>query len=160
MCPEHGYRGIQLVLRDHICTGQQDRGSSFYLIVVELTEVLHIDLHLAGIYHGCRKAQLHRIPGNLFHRGNHVGKLAHAGRLNNDSVRCVFLNHLGQRPAKVSHQAAANTTGVHFGNVDAGLLHKAPVNANLAELIFDQHQLLSRISFRDHFLDQRRLTGA
>ena len=41
--------GVQLLLGDAGGAGEDDGGSGFDLVVVELTEVLHIDLHLAGI---------------------------------------------------------------------------------------------------------------
>ena len=53
---------------------------------------------------------------------------------------CV--QHLPQRLAEVAHQGAADAAGVHLGDLDAGVLEKAAVNADLTELIFDQNDLL------------------
>ena len=51
----------------------------------------------------------------------------------------VLLNNLSQRLAEVTHQTAADAAGVHFGNVDARILQETAVNADLTELVLDQH---------------------
>ena len=71
----------------------------------------------------------------------------------------VFSDDLFQCLAKVAHQTAADAAGVHFRNVDAGLLHETAVNADLTKFVFDQHQLLTLVALGDHLLDQRGLTG-
>ena len=55
----------------------------------------------------------------------------------------VLLHDLVQGLAEVPHQGAADAAGVHLGDLDAGLLEEAAVNADLAELVFDQHDLLA-----------------
>ena len=96
---------------------------------------------------------------DLFHRADDVGELAHTGGLNDDPIGIVLCDHLGQGLTKVAHQAAADTAGVHFGNVDTGILQKAAVDADLAEFVFDEHQLLALIGFGNQLLNEGGLTG-
>ena len=160
MLPQHGNGRVQLALRDGIGTGQDDGGGGFDLVVVELAEVLHIHLDLARVGHSHGVAQRDLVIRHLAHGGNDVGQLAHAGWLDQNTVGMVLGNDLLQRLAKIAHQRAADAAGVHLGDVDAGILQKAAVNADLAELVLDQHQLLPLVAFGDHFFDQGRLTRA
>ena len=57
MLSQQRHSGIQFRLGDGIGTGQDDGGSSFDLVVVELTEVLAVDLYLSCIHHGNGIAQ-------------------------------------------------------------------------------------------------------
>ena len=160
MLPDQGNRGIQLGLRCGIGTGENDGGSGFDLVVVELTKVLHIDLHLAGIADSNGVTQRHFLIHNLLHSADNIGQLAHTGGLNDDPVGVVLRDDLLQRLAEVAHQAAADAAGVHFGNVDAGILEETTINTNLTEFIFNQNQLLALVGFLDHLLDQCGLAGA
>ena len=154
------YRPIQLGLRDGVGTGQDDGGGGFDLVIVELTEVLHIDLDLARVRHRHRVAQLHLIGGDLTHGGDHFGELAYAGRLDDHPVRVIGLQDLLQRLAEVAHQRAADAPGVHLRDVDARVLEEAAVDADLAKLVLDQHQLLAGVGLLDHLLDERGLARA
>ena len=158
--PEHGHGSIQLGLGDGIGTGQDDGGSGFDLVVVELAEVLHIDLHLTGIHNRHGVANGNFLVGDLVDRTDHIRQLANAGGLDDDPVRMILVDHPGQGLAEVTHQRAADAAGVHLGDVDACILQKAAVNADLTKLVFDEDQLLSGVSFLDHFLDQRGFTSA
>ncbi len=152
--PQQLHGGIQLALRNRTGARQHDGLGGFHLIVVELTEVLHINLDLAGIHHRNGVIQHHIMAGDLLHSRFHIGQLAHAGGLNHDPVRMVLLDHLMQGLAEIAHQGAADAAGVHLRNVNTRILQKAAVNADLTELVFDQHQLLSTVGFLNHFLDQ------
>ena len=152
--------GIQLRLRDRISPGQDDGRSRGDLIIVELTEVLHIDFHLTGISHRHRITEDDILPGHLLHSSHHIGQLAHAGGLDDHTVRMILRDHLLQGPAKIAHQGAADTAGIHLRDIDASILQKPAIDADLTELVLDQHQLLALIPLLDHLLDQRRLTGA
>ena len=57
-----------------------------------------------------------------------------------------LLEHLRQSLAEITYQRAANAALVHLCYLYAGVLHEAAVNANLAELILDKHQLLTGVS--------------
>ena len=158
MFPEHSDGLIQLILRNGISSGEDNGSRCLDLVVVELTEVLHINLDLTGIGNCHSIAQLYTLY--FFYRADDIGQLAHTGGFNDHTVRMILRDHLLQSLTKVTNQAAANTAGVHFGNIDTGILQETAVNTDLAELILDQHQLLSAVTFRDHFLNQCRFSGA
>ena len=158
--PQNFHGGIQFGLGDRIGPGQDDGGSSLHLVVVEFTEVLGVDLDFSGVHNGNGVAQGYVRAGDLVHSADYVGQLAHAGGFNDNPVGVVLVNDLRQSLAKVAYQGAADAAGIHLRNVDAGVLQKAAVNADLAKLILNQHQLLSLVAFRDHLLDQRGFTSA
>ena len=160
MLSEHRHSCIQLGLRDGIRAGQNNGRGSFNLIVVEFTEVLHVNLNLTGIHNSHGASQHHVLIGNLLHSRNNIGQLSHTGGLNHNPIRMVALNHLTQRLAEIAHQTAADAAGVHFGDVDAGILQKSTINANLTEFVLDQYQLLAAVSLLNHFLDQGCLAGS
>ena len=153
------HSGIQLGLGNGIRPGENNGRSGLHLVVVELAKVLHIDLHLARVHDGHGIAQGHLGTGDFVHGTDHIGQLAHTGRLNEDPVGLILVNHLLQSLAEITHQGAADAAGVHFRDVDARVLQKAAVDADLAELILDQNQLLALVAFSDHFLDQGSLAG-
>ena len=72
----------------------------------------------------------------------------------------ILIYDLAQRLAEIAHQGAADAAGVHLGHLNAGLLHEAAVDADLAEFVFDQHDLLARQGFLKQLLDQRGLARA
>ena len=158
--PQNLYGSIQLGLGNGIGTGQDDGGGSLHLVIVEFSEVLGIDLDLARIHNSHGIAQGHIRAGDLVHSADHIGQLAHAGGLNDDPIGVVLVDHLGQCLAEVTHQRAADAAGVHLRNIDAGILQEAAVNADLAELILNQHQLLALVALGNHLLDQRSLASA
>ena len=153
MLPEQGHSGVQLSRRNSIGAGENNGGSGFHLVVIEFSKVLHVDLDLARIHNRNGIAQLYIFIGHFLHSGNHIGKLANAGRLNDNTVRVVLRNHLVKCLAEIAHQAAANAAGVHFRDINAGILQKAAVNANFAKFIFDEHQFFAGVGFLDHLFD-------
>ena len=159
MFPQQLHGGVQLELVDGIGTGQDDGGGGFDLVVIELAEVLHIHLDLARVHHSYGIAQGHFVAGHLVHRADDVGQLAHAGGLDDDAVGMVVGNHLFQGLAEVAHQGAADAAGVHLGDVDACVLQKAAVDADFAEFVLDQHQLLALVALGNQLFDQRGLAG-
>ena len=152
--PQQFHGGIQLFLRDGICTGQDDGGGGFDLVVVELTEVLAVDPYLAGIHNSNGIAQGHVVTGDLVDGTDDIRQLANTGRLDEDSVGMVLFDNLLQSLAKVTHQRAADTAGVHLSDVDACILQETTVNTDLTKLILDQNQLLACIGLLDHFLNE------
>ena len=120
--PKQCHGGIQLSLRDRIGPGQDDGGGGTDLVIVELTEVLPVDLHLPSIGHRHGVAQLNIFAGDLLRRGDHIGQLAHTGRLDDHPVGVELLDHFLQSLAEITHQRTADTTGVHLGDVDTGVL--------------------------------------
>ena len=159
MLPDQGNGCIQLGLRHGIGTGENDGGGSLDLVVVELTEILHIDFDLACVRNGNGVAQSDFLAGDLLHSCDNIGQLTNTGGFNDHPVRMELLNNFRQRLAEIAHEGAANAAGVHFRNVDAGILKETAVDADLTEFIFDQHQLLALVGFLNHLLDQSGLAG-
>ena len=151
---------VELFLRHAVGAAEDDGVGRLDLVVVELAEVLHIHLALRRIRHSHKVAQLHVVRRDLAHGADDVRQLADARRLDQDTVRRVFGDDLFERAAEIADQRAADAAGVHLRDLDPGLLQKAAVDADLAEFILDQHQLLAVVGFLDHFLDERRLAGA
>ena len=143
--------GLGVAENDSACMGN--------LIVIELAEVFHIHLALVGVGDSSVAVQHHVIGKHGFHRTNNVGELAYTRRLDEDTVGSILGNHLCQRFGKVAYQGAADATGVHFVDGDARILQEASVNADLAELILDEDNLLSGVCFGQEFFDQRGFTG-
>ena len=130
------------------------------LVIVELAEVLHIHLDLVHVSHGDKAVQLHvQVLGHALDGAGHIGQLAHARRLDDDAVGVILLHHLLQGGAEIAHQRAADAAGVQLVDLDAGLLQKAAVDADLAELVLDQNDLLARKGLLDELFDKGGLTG-
>ena len=70
-----------------------------------------------------------------------------------DAVGVVLLHHLLQGGAEIAHQRAADAAGVQLVDLDAAFLQKAAVNADLAELVLDQHHLLTGKGLFDELFD-------
>ena len=158
---QHGHSGGDLFLGGVLGAAQDDAACVADLVVVELTEVLHIHLDLVDVGHGDEAAQLNiQMLGHALDSAGHVGQLADAGGLDNDAVGVVLLHHLLQSGAEIAHQRAADAAGVQLIDLDAGLLQKAAVDADLAELVLDEHDLLACKGLFDELLDKGGLTGA
>ena len=157
---DHGDALVELFFLHAVSAAEDDGVGRLDLVVVELAEVLHIHLALRRIRHSHKVAQLHVVRRDLAHGADDVRQLADARRLDQDAVRRIFSDDLFERAAEIADQRAADAAGVHLRDLDPGLLQKAAVDADLAEFILDQHQLLAVVGFLDHFLDERRLAGA
>ena len=159
---QHGNRVLQLGLGQLLGAGQNDGSGVLHLIVVKLAEVLHVHLHLGAVHHGGVAVQLHfgHLSGGLFHGGDDVGQLAHAGGLDQDAVGVILLLHVFQGLMEVAHQTAADAAGGHLGDLHAGLLQETAVNGDLAEFVFDQHQLLAGEGLGKELFDQSSFAGA
>ena len=100
------------------------------------------------------------MANDLLHGANDIGQLADAGGLDDDTVGMVLSDDLLQGLAEVAHQGAADAAGVHLGDVDAGILQEAAVNADLAELVLDEDQFLALVALSDELLDEGSLAGS
>ena len=158
---QQGHDGFQLLLRQVLRAGEQDGARVLDLVEEELAEVLHVHTAFHRVRHRDEAAHLGLVDVALhaFHRADHVAELAHAGGLDEDAVGMILIDHLAKRLAEVAHQAAADAAGVHLGHLDARFLHEAAVDADLAELVLDEHDLLARKGLLQQLLDQRRLSG-
>ena len=152
--PNQGNRCIQLLLGHGISPGENDGGSGLDLIVVELTEILGVDLHLTGISHSNGVTKGHFIIRNLLNSRNNVGQLTNAGGFDDDPLGIILVDDLSQRLAEITHQAAADTAGVHLSDVDTGILQEAAVNTDLTELVLNEDQFLTLVGFLNHLFDE------
>ena len=159
---QHVNGGLQLLLTHLLGAGEDDGAGGFNLVVVELAEVLHVNLHLAGVGYGDKAVQLHIVGlvGGVFHSHDDIAELAHAGGLDQDAVRMELLLHILQSLVEVAHQRAADAAGGHLGDLHAGFFQEAAVDADLAELVLDQNQLLTGECLGQQFLDEGGLAGA
>ena len=158
--PKEGQHLAELRLVHQLRPAQDDGAGALHLVVEELAEVLHVDSGFLGVHHGGEGVEQDIVAVDPLHGADHVGELAHARGLDEDPVRGVLGEDLLQRPAEVAHQRAADAAGVHLVHLDARVLHERAVDADLAELVLDQHQLLSLIRFRDQLLDEGGLPCA
>ena len=103
--PQQSNTLLDLLRFCFICTAQNNRAGIFDLVAEELAEILSVDPALCYI-HDRREAVELRI--NLFlhalYRLDHVGKLAHARRLDQDTVRMIGIHHLTQGFPKISYK--------------------------------------------------------
>ena len=136
---------------------QDDAGCVADLVIIELAKVLHIHFDLVHIGHGHKAVQADRQGlAHTLNSAGHITQLANAGRLDQDAVRMISLHDLFQCLAEIAHQRAADTAGVQLVDLNASLTHKAAVNADLAEFVFDQHDLFTLERFLDELFDQGR----
>ena len=147
--------GFKLFGLDTVRAAQNDGVCVLDLVVIELAEVLHIHFALVCIGNGGEAIQRNVFHVQVLHGTDHIAQLAYAGRLDQNAVRVVGLQHLMQRLAEVAHKAAADAALAHLGDFNAGVLQKAAVNGNLAELVFDEDELFALKSFGDQLADQR-----
>ena len=156
---DHGDRRIDLLLGRILRSGEDDRPGALDLVVVELSEVLHVHLDFLDIRHSDERSDLKiAVFPHALNRVADIGQFADAGRLDNDVVRLELIHHLLQGFGEITHQAAADASGVHLRDVDARIFQETAVDADLAEFIFDQNDLLACENICDQLLDQGRLT--
>ena len=160
---QHRGGSLELFLRELLRAGKNDRAGGLDLVVVELTEVLHIDLDLAGVGHGDIAVELElarALVDRALDGDDDVRELADAARLNEDAVGVELRHDLFERLVEVTDEGAADAARGHLGDLDARLLQKAAVDVDLAEFVLDQHELFAAVGFRDQLFDERGLAGA
>ena len=154
----HG--GVELLGADALGAREDDGARVLDLVVEELAEVFHIHPALVGVDHS-REAVEHQLIGlHALHRADNVAELADTRGLDEDAVGVKLRQHLLQCVGKVPHEAAADAAGVHLVDLHAGILEEAAVDGDLTELVFDQHDLFTRVRLGDQLFDQRGLAGA
>ena len=152
---------VQTLVADILGAAQHNGAGAFQLIDIELTEVLDIHAALGSVAYGGHAAHFHfAFAQNRLYSGSNVGQLADAGRLNDDAIRCVLAQDIAQCLFKVADQSAADAAGVHFVDLNAGILQETAVNADFTELVFDQNHFLTLERAFQQFANQGRLAGA
>ena len=154
---EHRDDVVDLFVRHLIRPAQDDAGCRVDLVFIEFAEAAHVDIAAGGVDDCGKGAQLNRLRCLLLDGGDDVAELADAGGLDQDALGAKFPDDLLQRAAKVAHQGAADAAGIDLRNLNAGLLQKRAVNADIAKLILDEDELFAVIGFLDELFDQGRL---
>jgi hypothetical protein len=160
---QHRGGSLELFLRELLRAGKNDRAGGLDLVVVELTEVLHINFDLAGVGHGDIAVELElarALVDGALDGDDDIRELADAARLNEDAVGVELRHDLFERLVEVADEGAADAARGHLGDLDAGLLQKAAVDVDLAEFVLDQHEFFAAVGFRDQLFDERGLAGA
>ena len=157
---QHGDAAVELLLAQTVGAGEDDRARVLDLVVEELAEVLHVDAALVRVDNGGKAVELEVIGLHALHGADNVGQLADAGGLDEDAVRAELLEHLLQSLLEVADEAAADAAGIHLVDRDARVLQETAVDGDLAELVFDENDLLAGIRLGDQLLDQRRFPRA
>ena len=154
----HG--GSQLFVAAFGGVAEDDAACILHLIAEEFTEVLHVHLAFARIHHGGIAVQLCVFKICILDGLDDVGQLAHARGLDENAVGGILLHYLLQRLAEVAHQRAADAARVDLVDGNARIGKKSAVNADLAEFVFDQHQLFAGVGFFDELFDKGRFAGS
>ena len=127
---------IELFLCDIACTAQDDRSGVLNLVLIELLKVLKIDPALGSVDYCDCTADFCSL--NALNCSYYVRELAYTGGFDEDPVRCELFDYILQSGAEVAYETAADATGIHLCDVDAGFLEETAVDTDLAELVFDE----------------------
>ena len=154
------YALVQLILRKTACVAENKAACIGYLIVEELAEVLHVHLVLLCVNNCSEAVKLHIVSAYVLNSTDNIAELANSGGLDEDTVGMIFLEHLLQSLAEISHKTTADTAGIHLSYLDTGILQEASVYTNVTELILDEHQLFALVALVYELLDKGSLTGS
>ena len=130
------------------------------LVVVELTEVLHIHLALINVRNGGKAVKHCTVLLRGLCRADNVRKLAYTRGLNDNSVGLVLVEHLCKCGSEIADERTANATRVHLRDLDACVCQKSAVNADLTELVFDKNNLFTCVCFLYKLFNKRSFSRA
>ena len=139
---------------------KDDAACILHLIGKELAEIFQVHFALFRVDDRTERIQLRVGQSRALHGADHVRQLSDAGRLDDNAVGRVFRRNLFERFCKISDERAADTAGVHLRDLNPRVLQKAAVYADLAELVFDEHDLFALIDFLNELFNERRFPCA
>ena len=139
---------------------EDDAACILHLIGKELAEIFQVHFALFRVDDRTERIQLRVGQSRALHGADHVRQLPDAGRLDDNAVGRVFRRNLFERFGKISDERAADTAGVHLRDLNPRVLQKAAVYADLAELVFDEHDLFALIDFLNELFNERRFPCA
>ena len=139
---------------------KDDAACVLHLIGKELAEIFQVHFALFRVDDRTERIQLRVGQSRALHGADHVRQLSDAGRLDDNAVGRVFRRNLFERFCKISDERAADTAGVHLRDLNPRVLQKAAVYADLAELVFDEHDLFALIDFLNELFNERRFPCA
>ena len=145
-------------IRDAIGMRKDDASGVLDLIAEELTEVFHIHLAFSGVNDRRCGVKDDLIRADVANGTDNVTELTDTRRLDQNTVGRKLCEHLFKCVAEIADEAAADAAGIHFGDLDARVAHKAAVDADLSELVFDQNELFAVIRLCNQLFDQGRFT--
>ena len=148
-------RGMDFIFLCNIGMRKNYARSIGNLVVVELTKVLHIHLTLVDVGNGSKAVELCALGVRGANSLDNVGKLTDTAGLYNNAVGVEFVKHLNERLGKIADQGAADTARVHLGNLNTRVLKETAVDAYLAKLILDKHELFTLVRFLDKLFYKR-----
>src|SRR5699024_10847513 len=150
---EHFHRVGELLLAHALGAAEHDGARVLDLVAPELAEVLHVHLGAGGVHHGGEAAGNQIGVSDVLYSTDDVRELADAAGLDEYAVGLELLLDLLERLGEVAHEAAADAAGAHLGYLHTGVREEAAVNAYLAELVLNEHQLLTGVGLGNELLD-------
>ena len=150
--------GVDLLILRILGMRKHDAGSVSDLIVIELTEILHIHLTLIGVGNCSEAIKLCIGSLDRLNSLDNVGELTYSAGLDNHSIGMELLEDLSESLREISNERATDATGIHLGDLDTCILKESSVNADLAELIFYENYLLTAVRFLNKLLYKRSLS--
>ena len=143
-----------------LCMREDDGGSVTNLVVIELAKVLHIHLALINVGNGGEAVKSCTVILGSLCRTDNVGELTNARGLDDDSIGVILLKNLNKRLRKIANKRAADTAGIHLGNLNTRIGKEAAVNTDLTEFVLNENNLLTCICLFNQLLDKRGFTCA
>ena len=143
-----------------LCMREDDGGCMLDLVVIELAKVLHIHLALINVGNGGEAVKNCTVILGSLCRADNVRELTNARGLDDDSIGVILLKNLNKRLGKIANKRAADTAGIHLGNLDTCIGKEAAVNTDLTKLVLNENNLLTCICLFNQLLDKRGFTCA
>ena len=150
------YGLIELVLCDVARTAEDYRSRVLDLVFIEFLEVLEVNAALGSVDDSNSSADLSAF--NALDCSNDVREFAYAGGLDEDPVGRELIDDFLEGRAEIAYEAAADTAGVHLGDLDARFLEETAVDSDLAEFVLDEDKLCSVVSVSNELFDERCLS--
>ena len=154
------YRSLNLLCLGGIGMRKHDAGRVGDLIVVELAKVLHIHLTLINVGNGGKAVKLRSLCVYRANCLDNVGELTYSAGLDNNSVGAELVKHLLKRLGEIANEGAADTAGIHLGDLNARVLKEAAVDTDLAKFVLDKNELFTGIRLLDKLLYKCSLAGS
>ncbi len=154
------YRRFKLVRVGYVGMTENYARRGFNLVVKKFAEVFHVHFALGRVDHGGISVNFTVVKPRAFDRAYYVRKLAHAGRLYQNSVGAVFRVNFFKRFCEVAYKRTAYTARIKLVHLYARVLHKAAVDAYFAEFVFYKHKLFAGISFLYKLFNKRGFARA
>ena len=149
-----------LLILGTLCMGENDRGSVLNLVVIELAKVLHIHLALINVGNGGKAVKMCAMILSSLGCADNVRELTNSRGLDDDSIGIILLKYLNKSLGKIANKRAADTAGVHLGNLDTCIGKEAAVYTDLAKLVLNENNLLTCVCLFNQLLDKRGFTCA